>query len=99
MIKSLPQRVYLDTNILIYLIEGHPEFHGAVLSLFSEANQQGTRLVVSDLCQCECLMGAHKIQDQDLVRAYEGFFYRCGPLFEIASLKRRCLRNGARSGR
>lgn len=63
-------RLYLDANILIYLNEGHEEFEIAAEQLLKRAISAGDEIVISDLCLCECLLGATKKGNQTAVERY-----------------------------
>lgn len=67
-------RVYLDANILIYIIEGHPDFGDAAIDLINKLNDNRTTAIVSDLAICECLMGAYKQGNQALIDQHLAFF-------------------------
>lgn len=64
-------RVYLDSCILIYYIDGHPDhFHQIDESL----QDPDTEWVVSDLCKLECLVQPMRLQDGQRVERYRKFF-------------------------
>ena len=67
-------RVYLDTNVLIYLIEGHAEFLPRVAEMMLGTKKSGGTLILSELCKCECLIGPMKNGRDDLVEKYEAAF-------------------------
>ena len=79
-------RIYLDANIVIYLVEGHPEFFGPVRRLFNTATEQDWTFVLSDLCRCECLIGAARSKNPKLLALYEAFFEEAETLMESVAL-------------
>lgn len=76
-------RVYLDTNIFIYLLEGEARFADPVAEIFAEADARGITLVTSDFAVCECLVGAYRRDDPELIAQYEAFFAEAAQVFEI----------------
>jgi len=68
------ERIYLDANILIYLIEGHSEYTPIVGKMLIDLEKRGGVPIISDLCRCECLIGPAKQGNQALVRRYEDAF-------------------------
>lgn len=49
--------LYLDTNILIYLLEGHPKYGPAVVKILEQAAADGQALSTSALTITEFLAG------------------------------------------
>lgn len=68
------QSVYCDANVIIYLIEKHAEHHGTVHSILSQLKANEARLYSSELVITECLMGAVRRDNPDVLAAYEAFF-------------------------
>ena len=50
------QRVYLDTNIFIYALEGYPEFAPVLAELFEAIDQGEVQAVTSELTLAETLV-------------------------------------------
>ena len=67
------RRLYLDTNILIYLIEGHREFGQAAWQLIADAEAMGAEICTSDLAVCEALIQPYKSKNTDLIKDFEAF--------------------------
>ena len=67
-------RVYLDANIIIYLVEKNAEYHGLVHRILREMSQDGVDLISSELVVSECLMGAVRRDNEAVLLAYERFF-------------------------
>ncbi|MHB9117367.1 MAG: type II toxin-antitoxin system VapC family toxin [Burkholderiales bacterium] len=63
--------VYLDTNAIIYLTEGNPDFKARIEGLFVEIEQAGARLVTSELTYTEVLVVPFRTGNEELVAAYE----------------------------
>lgn len=63
--------VYLDTNAIIYLTEGNPDFKASIAGLFVEIEQAGARLVTSELTFTEVLVMPLRVGNDELVAAYE----------------------------
>jgi uncharacterized protein len=61
--------IYLDTCLVIYAIENHPEFALPVLSAM--AGQPGNSFAVSPLVKLECLVKPLRMDDLGLQRRYE----------------------------
>lgn len=66
--------VFLDSNIVIYLIERTPDFGPIAARRIESLLSQGQRLVVSDLVRMECRV--HPLRDGDAVTlsAFDGYF-------------------------
>jgi len=64
--------IYLDSCIVIYLVEKHPEFYPRLDEKFREHAQIG--LAVSPLVILECLVGPLKREDDALKARFERFF-------------------------
>ena len=67
-------RVYLDANIIIYLVEKNAEYHALVHSTLREMAQDGVDLISSELVVSECLIGAVRRENEAILLAYERFF-------------------------
>ena len=67
-------RIYLDTNILIYLVESHPTFRPRVLEVILAAKQAGAEFAASDLVLAECLYGPSEANNAALAKVYQDVF-------------------------
>ncbi len=65
-IKSL----YLDSNIIIYLVEGNAELGELVLAAFREIEANTITLYTSEITVTECLNGAHRAGLEELAQKY-----------------------------
>lgn len=64
--------IYLDSCIVIYLVEKHPVYYAPLERRFREAAQAG--FSVSPLVLLECLVGPLKRRDDVLEARFERFF-------------------------
>ena len=64
--------IYLDSCLVIYLVERHPVLGEAVAAAVAGANE--ARFGISPLVKCECLVGVLKRGDAVLERAYDDLF-------------------------
>jgi len=68
---SSPQRVYLDANILIYLVEGAPGQRRPVELLLQPLQAAGARFITSELSLAEVLVHPIRGSNDRLVSLYE----------------------------
>ncbi len=66
--------VYLDTNPIIYLVEGNPVFRQSMETLFKAIEAAGAHLITSELALTEVLVRPLRHHDSLLVEAYERLF-------------------------
>jgi len=66
--------VYLDSCVVIYLIEGPPAVHQAIASALRPSEGPAPDVFVSDLTRLECRVGPLRCADADLLRRYDAFF-------------------------
>jgi uncharacterized protein len=66
--------VFLDTNIVIYLIERTPDFCSRATKYIQSQISQGQRLVVSDLVRMECRIRPLRTNDAITLSAFDGYF-------------------------
>jgi predicted nucleic acid-binding protein len=67
-------RVYPDTCIVIYLIEGSTEVQEVVRSAFDTPEGDSITLCYSDLTRLECRVGPLQREDEDLLGLFDLFF-------------------------
>jgi uncharacterized protein len=65
-------KIYLDSCIVIYLIEGSPLYQSAVETELR--TQQPTVTVISDLVRLECKVGPLRSNDHAMLARFENFF-------------------------
>ncbi|MDD2373358.1 MAG: PIN domain-containing protein [Syntrophomonadaceae bacterium] len=66
--RMMDQRVYLDTNIFIYAVEGYAEYRDVLTELFEKIDQGTIKAISSELTLAEILVKPimeqnHKAQD------------------------------------
>jgi predicted nucleic acid-binding protein len=66
--------VFLDTNIVIYLIERTPNLGPVAAKCIQSLIIQGQRLVVSDLVRMECRVRPLRLNDAITLSAFDGYF-------------------------
>jgi uncharacterized protein len=69
-------RVFLDSNVVIYAVEGHPVFGAPAMARLAASQLAGDEFVVSDLTRLECLVKPLRDQDTAVEAAYRSFFAR-----------------------
>jgi len=79
-------RLYIDTNIFIYLLEANPTFSGLAAQAIEMAGERGISLVTSEIAVCECRVGAYRRKDQELIDLYEAFFDEIADELEIVPM-------------
>jgi predicted nucleic acid-binding protein len=62
--------LYLDSNILIYLVEGHSNLNELVLAAFREVEIHEVALYTSEITVTECLNGAYRAGLEELAQEY-----------------------------
>jgi predicted nucleic acid-binding protein len=69
---NLPEgaKVYLDANILIYIVEKHPQWGGLLQPLLEAAHLRRLTLMTSHLSVLECLVIPTREQNNQLIQAY-----------------------------
>jgi len=65
------KKVYLDSCILIYLIEAHPVFQKTIQQLLD--SESGPEIFTSDLVRLECKVHPLRHADHELATAYEEY--------------------------
>jgi predicted nucleic acid-binding protein len=65
---------YLDTNIVIYAVEGQPAFQQRARNHIAALEAAGHRFVVSELTWTECLVWPLRASDGPLLLEYQRFF-------------------------
>ncbi len=62
--------LYLDSNILIYLVEGNATLNDLVLAAFREIDTHKVMLYTSEITITECLNGAYRAGVEELAQKY-----------------------------
>lgn len=68
---KLGARIYLDTNIFIYLVEGHPTYAQPLLELFGKLEHTSVEAVTSELSIAEVLVKPIQDKKPELVDVYK----------------------------
>lgn len=75
---ALSVRAYPDSCVLIYLVEGHPQWARAVRDRLQPAQNLPPALVFSELTRLECTVQPIKTNNDLQLQAYEHFFANGG---------------------
>lgn len=67
-------RIYVDTNIWIYFLEGHPAFAPKVQAIFLAARSADATLHTSEIAIAECLIKPARDGNEDQISAYDVLF-------------------------
>lgn len=70
-LAELGAKIYLDTNIFIYLVEGHPTFAEPLVELFERLELDAIQAVTSELCIAEVLVKPIRDNKPALVEIYK----------------------------
>jgi len=89
-------RVYLDTNLFIYVVEDILPYAEQVRPLLQAADQGEIRLVTSLLALAEALVMPCRKRDADLIATYWELFTRPPPGLFVAQLGAAVLERAAR---
>jgi predicted nucleic acid-binding protein len=90
-------RIYADSNVLIYLVEGSPEFLPFSEKIFRYAIENGMPLVTSEIAIAECLHGAYKYGSETLAEEYREIFLDAN-VFSFVPITRDILERSAMIG-
>jgi predicted nucleic acid-binding protein len=66
--------IYLDTNVVIYLIEQTPGWGPRASARIAVMRANQDRMALSDLVRMECRVGPLRSADAALLARYDGFF-------------------------
>ena len=68
--------LFLDTNVVIYVVEGNPVFGPKVAQRLATAQTGGDSFMVSDLTRMEALVGPLKTKNGTVEASFHAFFAR-----------------------
>ncbi len=88
------QRVYVDTNIIIFAVERNPTYIVDVAELLIANGRGDVSLVTSELSLAEALVKPTAQTDQKTIAAYR-VFLQSRPGFDVVSVSRRILEGSA----
>ena len=66
--------VYLDANIIIYLVENPPHWGPKSLAAITQLRTLGDQITSGDASRLECLVGPYLSGDQMILADYTTFF-------------------------
>lgn len=90
-------RLYLDSNIVIYYVQGDADRQKQVDALLTEALSRSTELIANEIVVCECLYGAYRLDQPAVEAAYRSLFFESG-LITVVPADFRLLDAAARIG-
>lgn len=70
-IETITKKVYFDTNVLIYLIENHQDYHDKIVSLIAELDDLSCTVITSELTLAECLVKPFAENDKQSQEVYK----------------------------
>jgi predicted nucleic acid-binding protein len=70
--------VYLDANIIIYLVENHPVWGPQVQAKLAQLRASGDQIASGDASRLECLVGPYLLGDPAILADYAAFFQASG---------------------
>ena len=91
---ELGRRVYLDTNIVIYAVEGFAAHAASVQALLAAMDAGEVVAVTSELTVAEVLVKPFKDQNQNVQQAYKTFLTPTSAL-ELSAISRELLEAAA----
>ena len=71
-------RLYLDSNIVIYYVQGEENLQRRVDALLTDALSRNVELIANEIVVCECLYGAYRLARPEVEAAYRSFFFDAG---------------------
>lgn len=92
--SQLGQRVYLDTNIIIYAVEGYETYAELIKSLLGAMTEREVIAVTSDLTLAEVLVKPKRDGNSKVEQAYRRFLYPTEVL-QNSSITREILETAA----
>lgn len=66
--------VYLDANIVIYIVENHPVWGQKALARIVQLRSRGDQVATGDATRFECLVGPYTLADAQMLADYTSFF-------------------------
>ncbi len=81
------ERVYFDTNVFIYLVEGFAELRQALFEIRDSILYREAEIVTSELTICEALVAPFRSNNTALISGYRRFIEESGA-FELRPTNR-----------
>ena len=72
------KRVYFDSNIIIYLVEGFAEYAAALDELRELLETDACEAITSELALCEVLVKPFQISTPETITVYQSFLEQSG---------------------
>jgi predicted nucleic acid-binding protein len=69
-VDTITGTLYLDSNIIIYIVEREPRSYPILSAILARANTGQIKLLSSELAILECLVVPLRNQDDELIRDY-----------------------------
>ncbi len=88
-------KVYLDTNVFIHFVEGHPSYGARLKALFNAIQVQATTALTSELTLAEVLVKPLAEGKSKIVTVYETLLSGAGPI-RVMPVDRAVLLQSAR---
>ncbi len=66
--------IYLDANIVIYLVENHPTWEPKAAARLGAFRARGDLIATGDASRLECLVGPNILGDSHSLATYDAFF-------------------------
>jgi len=96
-LASRVRKIYIDANVIIYLVEGSIHFQEKAQKLFEYVDANGIAIATSELSAAECLYGTHRLGRADLSEKYRWLFQDSG-VFELVAVDLSLCWSAARIG-
>ena len=81
------RRVYFDTNVFIYLVEGYPAFQTSLNEIREAILHQEAEIFTSELTLCEVLVIPFRLNNTEIVNIYRQLIEESGA-FNLLPTKR-----------
>ncbi len=91
------RKLYIDSNIIIYYVEGTEESQRQADALFEYAETNDILLMTSEMAVGECLYGAYKRDRADSVEKFEAIFDEVG-IFHMIPVEVEIMKRAAKIG-
>ncbi|NEQ36832.1 MAG: type II toxin-antitoxin system VapC family toxin [Okeania sp. SIO3I5] len=89
------KRVYLDTNIFIYAVEGYAEFQDVLNELFETFDNGNLKAITSELTLAEVLVKPLIDNNTEVCLSYENSI-QSSPVLEVVLINRKIIVESAR---
>ncbi len=90
----MPQRVYIDSNVFIYLIDGDNDMRRRALTILQEFDQQNASLHTSHLTIAECTIAPIRDQRTEIVAAFHDLLEQ-SEIVELVAITRETVGQAA----